>query len=328
MASLMAQQTTAFRGAASSRRCRLESVGAGELMLVARMGLFGGSLNCSSQHVVRVLTSAAERDNDEARWLLGVLARWKGPEIEMEAEAVSLVWLKNEMMLRQDSPRALYYAARADWPSVELLQRSAEGGFAPAMAALGMALDEEEGLGWLRKAAELSDPDGLYGLACKTSDASKRLELLQAAAARGHSLAMLDLTRDFSGHLGPRACATLLSRYLFLQGRHYFVGFADIVERVEARRASDDDVQILFNFGREMEGYKQLWGGRSLNMMPSKSNLLCIELYLLILHRAKRAALQAVVGLRAAGLPRDLARLIARLVYGTRDDAAGWFPCC
>ena len=74
--------------------------------------------------------------------------------------------------------------------------------------------------------------------------------------------------------------------------------------------------------GRELEGYDQFWDD---GMHPHDSFITCLEVYLAVMHRARRAALQTVAGLKELGLPRDVAVLIGRAVYATRTDACAWW---
>ena len=79
---------------------------------------------------------------------------------------------------------------------------------------------------------------------------------------------------------------------------------------------------VLCAAGRELEGYDQFWDA---DKQPHDSFSRCIDVYLTVTHRARRAALQTVAGLRELGLPRDVAVLIGRAVYATRTDAWSWW---
>ncbi len=77
----------------------------------------------------------------------------------------------------------------------------------------------------------------------------------------------------------------------------------------------------MFVVGRELESYDQFWDDDK--RFPD--NLArCVDVFLTLTHRARVAALQTVSALPRRGLPRDVAVLIARSVYATREDAFAW----
>ena len=202
---------------------------------------------------------------------------------------------------------------------MKLLRQSAEAGFAPAMSWLGVELDdEEEKMAWMLKAAELNDPDWLYELSCRVEIGG--FELLCEAAARGHALSMWRLAELFLDRLLPVEAATFGARYVLYSGSKALITpqIRDASRRLDSQQADANDVAVLCAAGRELEGYDQLWdNGRR----PHETFLRCIDLSLSVTHRARRAALQTVAGLREVGLPRNVAVLIGKLVCATRTDA-------
>ena len=111
--------------------------------------------------------------------------------------------------------------------------------------------------------------------------------------------------------------------FVLLSGNDYFIvpALTSAVQLHAAGRAEADTLQVLCAAGRELEGFGEFWDeGRR----PDESYLRCIDVYLSVTHRARRAALQTVAGLRELGLPRDVAVLIGRAVYDTRLDAWAW----
>ena len=314
-----------------SRRDRLVSIPPDHLLLMAREWMFGGNnFNKSVAHVTRVLESAAARGSDESGWLLDKL-RSKGaiPEFGDDGKAKRRGLAK--IMATDDTPRAQYYRGRAlvrrlgneDDAGLKLLRQSAKAGFAPAMSRLGLVVeDEDEKLTWLRKAAELNDPDGLYQLALWVGEG--RFELLCEAAARGHAGRMWSLAEEFFDRLSPVEAATFGARHVLYTGLKYRVGpsVGEAAQRMENGQADANDVAVLCATGRELEGYDQLW---DVDKLPHESHLCCIDVFLTVTHRARRAALQTVAGLRELGLPRDVAVLIGRMVFATRTDAWSWW---
>ena len=312
-----------------SRRDRLASIPPDHLLLMAREWVFGGNnWNTSAAHVTKVLESAAARGSEESGWLLDKL-RSKGKVHEFGRDRRAKERWVAEIIATEDSPRAQYYRGVALLglgvrdAGVELLRQSAEAGFAPAMSRLGVAVgDEDEKMAWFRKAAELNDPDGLCELADRVEEG--RFQLLCGAAARGHVYSMRRLASNYSDRLSPVEMATFGTRFvLYTDLKNRFTSIiGDAAQRFDNEQASANDLAVLCAAGRELEGYDQLWdAGRH----PHDSWMPCIEVYLTVTHRARRAALQTVVGLRELGLPRDVAVLIGRAVYATRTDARAWW---
>ena len=312
-----------------SRRGRLASIPPDHLLLMAREWVLSGfNRNTSVAHVTRALESAAARGSEESGWLLDKL-RSKGDIPEFgKYQLPKLRWFA-EIMATEDSPRAQFYRGRAlRWlgdgdSGLKLLWQSAEAGFAPAMSELGVVVrDRADGIALIRKAAELNDPDGLFLLANRVKEG--RFELLCEAASRGHADSTCRLAGDFSDRLSSVEVATFGARFVLYSGNHVFVGpgIEDMVQRSRAGSLGANDVAVLYAAGRELEGYDQLWdAGRH----PNEVLIRCVDIYLAVMHRARRAALQTVAGLREIGLPRDVAVLIGRIVYETRTDAWAWW---
>ena len=293
----------------SSRIDKLKSIPPGHLLLMARGWLFGHNNNKSVAHVTNVLEAAA-RGSEESDWLLDKL-RSKGEIPKFHANwHENWSWLA-EIMSTEDSPRAKYYRGVSLWMIgysgydwMEPMRQSAEAGFAPAMSWLG---DKDDDNKWLCKAVELKDPDGLYQLAY---DGDKReFELLCEAAARGNTDSMYLLARNFPDRLSPVEAATFEARRILYDGFGH-------------DKASLKDLDVVYVTGRELEGYERFWDKRN---YLDNSYLHCIDVYLTVMHRARQAALQTVTGLRRF-VGRDVARLIGKMVYNTRQsDSYVWW---
>ena len=152
----------------------------------------------------------------------------------------------------------------------------------------------------------------------KEEEESRRFEFRNAAATgHGHQGAIASLVEIFSAKLGECHRAVLRTR------RTLMTGITPEFNRAAAEYYAEKDRNMLvcFNMGSELEGYEQFW---DLHVPLPYGK--CTELYLLILHRARRAALQMVVGLRReCGFPRDVAVLIGKYVYRTREeDPEAW----
>lgn len=316
------------------RRRRLESVEATHLVSVVRGWLFDFDPSCALtlDRVARVLATAAGRGSAEAGWLLGIVQSHAPMPLGVGSLELRK-WLCDAAALqaRQGHAIAQYYAGRAllshQWhceEGVTMLQLSAAAGFAPAMAVLGdywsgVRGRKAEGLDWLQRAAELRDPDGLYFSACR--DSGRQLQLFAAAAGHGHVDSLYFLTtRSFDADALTNA--KLFARFLFLSGAAHSTveGVDAAVSRLERDR-KDGDAQLCFVVGRELEGYEQLWHtGKA--VLPSLDR--CIQLYNAVCVAARRAAVHAVLCLRERGVPRDVAALVARRVFGSREQASIW----
>jgi hypothetical protein len=228
-----------------------------------------------------------------------------------------------EIIANEDSSRAHYYQGMVllqlgQYGGVKLVKRSADAGFAPAMSELGNELglnkeaNLEESMEWIRKAAVLKDPVGLYFLSFLVK--KEKFELVRESAIRGYAPSMKILAKDFSTRLSPVEAATFSARHVLLSGNNHYV------PAVIAMAVMEEDLDILYAAGRELEGYEALWDKCKL---PYAAHLKCIDVYLTITHRARRASLQTTVGLRQY-IGRDVARLIGQMVYQTRAEAWWW----
>jgi len=312
-----------------SRRPKLDSIPDDWLLRMARESLFGLD---SVGHAMKLLGTVAARGNEEAAWLLDVIRRYHY-FCKNKSD-----WLA-EIMAREEGPRAQYYRGRAlvqlkgtnDVHALSLLRESAESGFAAAMALLGLCLriqlSDDEGTAWLRQAANRNDPDALHWVG--DSNASRRFELWEAAAKRGHPESMWYLTEFGPQRFSPVDIVTLQARSVVIS-RGTIYGRESIVNQTDA--------PLMYIIGRELEGYDQLWDmehkgdfSEWMDGAPFRRQYLaqkfvpCIDLFLTVSHRARVAALQTIVVLiRHYGFPRDLAVLIARRVYQTREEAVLW----
>jgi hypothetical protein len=299
---------------------RLASIPPHHLLLIGREGVFGlNNKNTSVAHVTKVLAAATKGGSAESYWLLNKL--WSRGDIPPEfnnTNSTRMKWVA-EIMRTEDSPWAQYYRGRAllctfgdENAGLELLLKSAEAGFAPAMSFLGSVAErKEEGNTWICKAVELNDPDGLYELSICVGARDRKFELLCKAAALGHARSMRKLTKDFLDRLSPTEVVSFGARYVLYSG-------------VDSVTQDAADLAMMYAAGRELEGHEQFW---DFFIHPDISYLKCIRLYRVVTRRARRAALQTVDVLRRRkdiGLPRDVARLIGQFVYATRTDAWVW----
>ncbi len=97
---------------------------------------------------------------------------------------------------------------------------------------------------------------------------------------------------------------------------------------IEQGAAGAEALQILFVIGRELDGVDQFWDA---NKKILRNWQQCVDVYLNVTRRARVAALQTVfamknfvIGCRRIG--RDIATLLAKLVYLSREEAVAWYP--
>lgn len=327
-----------------SRRAKLDSYAPEHLVLCARYATMVSHHTDDNRLSVNaretLLRSAAERGNEEATWLLSVIER---AENSMEISSshsedrrdvmVRRCTALGEALIGDDSPRGRFCCAHAlrdtcDEESVtNLLRQSAEAGFAPAMSALAEILrrrDDAEGSFWARKAAEQCDPDGLAIWTDYVEDAAEKRSLLTRSAALGSLRGLICLAYSTTDRLQRNV---LWAKILLLTGDEPPEGGPahPCARRLrDGHTMSPEDIELLYFVGKELEGFEVLWAeGSSLSVEQYE----CVEVYLTVMDRARRAALQAVLGLRQVGLLRDLAVMIAQHVYRTReDDPYAWFP--
>lgn len=179
----------------ASRRDKFLSISPDDLMFMVRRWLF--EIKCTPlSYVEKALVSIAERGKKEGKWLLEKLGDLKKlsdtKRLERHAQIV-------EIMKKEESLWGWYYYGRAirDFDlndAVNSLRKSAEAGFAPAMSIFS-----EDNL-WIKRSAELNDPDGLLLLSLYDPN---EFELLKNAANRGSSQSCYRLISFFRDRLSP-----------------------------------------------------------------------------------------------------------------------------
>lgn len=327
---LFPQLSDAFRAAAVSRRSRLESVDPHHLVLVVRRQVLDPWSRWHLSDLVAVARSSALRGCEEAEWLLTHLEGAKVPVREDGRWGEeSLAWLLGTIA-NEESPIALYYTAQmtsvpyAGRDAVtDMFEQAARDGFAPAMAALSEWTMDFATLPWATRAAALHDPDALNFLAQMQDPEDFALHLEAATYGSAGSMHWLS---DVSDEMGlsqlQRSYWRARAFFLFGTDRANHV-VSDALSRMTAVHVQwrEEDVRLVFQVGREVEGFEQV---RRNPPEASYDIHRCIDLYLWIVHTARRAALQAVVVMRQLGVPRDVAIMIGRIVYSSRDDVAAW----
>lgn len=314
------------------------------VMLLAREVLFSFGEECVPSALVTLLQSATERHNVEALWLVNVVAKmpttWEEKKAE-DGQRLNLAvaqsrhrwrWLAEELKgdNNDNSFLARYYRGQAMCKfhlhqGVNLLRSAAEEGHVPSMSAVALAIGGNGILFklWAQKAANCGDPDGFALWARCVEDAPVKLALYEQSAALGSFRGMIALARP------PRTSVrrtVLWARQGVLSGSR----FEDAVEVLacvtrmqQGQTLYPGEVELLYVAGRELEGFETFWHEKSKLVLE---RMACIDFYLTVTHRARRAALQTIVGLRELRVLRDVCVLIAMRVYQTREsDAISWF---
>jgi hypothetical protein len=211
-------------------------------------------------------------------------------------------WLLNCPNWDDDSIYSHFYMGRS-LNCITFLTKAANAGFAPAMCRLGGISGERA---WVQKAIDLGYKPAQY----------------EMYAIFGDNFTSFD----------PQDCYTMLYMAIRrndfkLKTKSYFLsGVFDVTidgnracYRFNKFTADKHDLRIMFDIGRELEGFEELWPkGKDAEAIQ------CVEFYLDIVHKARLAALQVMA---IPGLFRDIKRIIARLVYATRADVNLWFMC-
>jgi len=257
------------------------------LYLMARNRLFSG-LTVSKTQICWLLSTAANHESD---WLLNNVCLHIPEDVYFNPHQRRGFILSR---LGGTDVRAKYYFLMASFdPNAhpKLAQITANSGYPPAMSfyARQLAINGDCNADeWSRKAAELGDPDGLYQVA--NGDPTK----LAVAAAHGSIKAMYAIGTDVM-----HARASFYGGYLnFMMQKR--------------------DCQTRFNVGRELVDFEHVWG------FPQYTTNVD-NVYIHVDEAARRATLLTLYALRPL-LGRDVARMIARLVYETRNyDAECWW---
>ncbi len=294
--------------------------------------------------LTELLQTAAVKGNEEASWLLKFLSENEDAIFDVDDEGHQRVeWASVAKLLSGDdaAPRAQYYRVlamlqgRPHPDRTKLMRRAAETGFAPAMSQLGCALRNDEGRMWMQKAAEQGDADGLYWLGKWCLDAEngvladrpKAFELLMASARAGNGDAMSEL-ECFDDCLDLLTRSLWLARFMVASGQQvlHFHSVDEALSRLDDGCADEQNVQLLYIIGRELDGIEQYWDLPRCKRLNTQYER-CVDVYLLVLYRARQAALQTTIALREidSRMTRDVTEMIARRVYATRQEAYAWY---
>lgn len=314
----------------ASRIPKVDTIPPDWLLHMARQWLFETKGNRSAAYVKKILNSAANRNQVEARWLLDVFSKIRNFDGGSKWR-----WLRAiaKILASDESPRAKFYRGMAlvrlnqfDEVGEALILQSAESGFAPAMGELGRPRwtsfqKDSEALDWLQRAADDNNVDGLYYLGQLSFEKPNlQKHYYELGAAHGDARCMYFAATDWPNHVYFNAA--LAARGLLLDA------VTDRLHRIVymmTRFAIKPTDHNGFAMGRELEGYQSFWDQPVCEVLSSNALLSqCVETFLEISHRARRAALFTVVMLLEHRFPRDVARMIARIVYQSRENPELW----
>lgn len=168
--------------------------------------------------------------------------------------------------------------------------RIARSKFPPARAVLAHRRND---MITLRIEAENGDPYAMQWIGCF----ERKFHLWELGAKQGHPNCM-ELTCALTSN---PTHDVYVSKLCFMTGK----------------TATDiHNMKNPYLVGKEMEGYEELWEP---GVHPHPNYLKAIQLYLKVKSEARRAALQAIFGLRPV-LGRDVAIMIGKMVYALRGD--------
>ena len=316
----------------SSRRPKLDSYSTSFLVHVAREWLF--ELHYQSfSFMKKVLANAAQRGDAEACWLQARILAQDPPLVESGNGLKQ--WLR-EVFLPADEEKSCFWAFYASKTiaaydrqsalALELMEACAKRGFSPAMCEMASRcqgnLDEGAAKEWLRRAMEKRDGKAFVMMA--RMDYDNHFQHLHRAALCEDLTGMRMVSSHYSDQLPPMEASKFGARFVAFTAfpNTLLPGYFVRVSKEGQIEKNVTGLQQPFAIGRELEGYDQFWDPGT---RPAERDLLCVEVYLTTTHNARRAALQTVAMLMENKFPRDVAKLIAKMVYATREDTTLWF---
>ena len=291
-------------------REKLDSYPVEWLLRIVREWVFRVNLS-ARMHIQKILENASRRQSAEATWLLSVLTKNNSESLPAVAR---LDWVRECLSSSAtDNPWFDYYYGRA-FDDAERIKQSALSGYPPAIFVIAGRVWKDDGSGFLcrlKKASALGDADATYHLALRTSF-DESVQYYHTAAQQGHPTAM----EYFSASSGA-----LFGRAIALSGHCNFSYGA------REREAMRYDFQYRFELGRELFGvdeFSTMAAELPLEILQS------IEFYTDVTRNARSASLSTILVLHdGCGVARDVARMIGKMVYDTRNVEAGlWQTLC
>jgi hypothetical protein len=95
------------------------------------------------------------------------------------------------------------------------------------------------------------------------------------------------------------------------------------VQQLQGETIDETGLQIMYAVGRQVHFYADFWDK---NKHPNNDYIWCINVYRNITWRSRQAALCTVMTLMTHGIVRDVAKLIGKIVYATREhNADAWY---
>lgn len=226
---------------------------------------------------------------------------------------------------RNPDPRALKYAMWFMEPyerNGTLLWMLADEGEAMAQYMLARRCkrlkDIDGAIRWHRKAAEQNFAPSAYKLSrlsriskCDTSESNA---LLLRAAQLGHERAMLVLC----GPLQPPSKLRIrVEVRLILSTNSTIVGILEGIVKYANARLKKEGIGKVFVIGQEFDDYIKYYPELSDKMSTVVQS--SVKIYQQMTSRVRQVAVQAILILRSLGVCRDVAVLIAKLVYASRS---------
>ena len=302
----------------STRGSKLDSYPVEWLLQAIRDWLFEDyRCNRSGTYAQKLLENAANRQNEEAKWLLKRLTL-NGTKCIPDFGATGsdyrnkMAWLRVCFYLSENNdPWNNYYygMSHLENPPFELIEKSAKSEYPPAMRAYGRLLflrnwaeGEDLAVFWFKKASVLGDAASSCELSWRYEGIDENVaeQYYRIAVQQGSSCAMRE------------RFPSLLGRAIALSGMY---------AKHEENRVLTYTVQDRFAFGRELQGADEFSDVLSKFQLDM---LMCITLYTSVTEKARTAALHAILALRRR-LSKDVAVMIGKLVYDTRNvDADAW----
>ncbi len=278
--------------------------------------------NGAEQDIAEGLRMARACQHEDSKWLCALFPEDKPVPSKDEMKQV---------FLSLDDRRALFFAGTIAVHDDDLVQRSAELGYAPAQVLFASGCEEVEQFEWAAKAAAQGDRDGLCQLAlcwrdgCGVSeDDAKALQLFKEAAELGHAEAQWCYGHGFDENSWER--------YLWWRraaagghglARRYIV--EEAVPQLKLFNEGKGSGRVLFEIGAACKGH--LGGGKAFGLLVHDDWLHATERAVALRNEwcedAKRAVCCWMLCAKQLGVAKDLRLLIAGVLWAER---VAWIP--
>lgn len=306
--------------------------------------------SCDFTTTLRLLRMAAQLGHEDATWLLQFLLG-RGVENGRPNEFMTIRDWAYWMFSNTTDPRArdyrLSFSELTRNNDLQEVQESAEASDAMAQFLLGRYYDYhiqvEETLLWYRKAVAQNYPEAFYALACtwrgdRNDTKSDYLGMVIKGARLGdqnamsYLVAISDNRRDELEAQGVSDMETLgYSVQLAIEVSGNVKALAKFIDDNFSNLEANPDPQEISTSYTRLFIIGQLYADSEVAYPPWCTDPTVIraigkavQLYRQMTSGARNSTVYAMLVLRRLGVVKDIAKLIGRLVYASREDVA-WY---